>query len=163
MRRPVLFLAALLLAGAVVFITGQRVASRVCVQLASRPGDDLDWLRQEFRLSDAELARVRQLHEGYLPKCREFCARIDGSKQELQRMLEAGTNAPATVEQKLVEIGTLRGQCQAAMLQHFREVSQAMPAEQGQRYLKEMERLTLGVHEQMEERMSPAATAHGHH
>jgi hypothetical protein len=49
------------------------------------------------------------------------------------------------------------------MLQHFREVSQVMPPEQGRRYLAEMQRLTLGFHEQIERTMSPAATdPHGH-
>ncbi len=41
------------------------------------------------------------------------------------------------------------------MLAHFYEVSQAMPPEQGRRYLAEMQRLTLGFHEQIENTMSP--------
>jgi hypothetical protein len=50
------------------------------------------------------------------------------------------------------------------MLQHFREVSQVMPAEQGRRYLAEMQRLTLGFHEQIEHSMAPGASnPHGHH
>jgi hypothetical protein len=114
-------------------------------------------------LNDAELARVRQLHDGYLPICREFCERIDARKRELQALLASPANANATVEQKLIEVGTVRAQCQAAMLQHFREVSQVMPPEQGRRYLAEMQRLTLGFHEQIERTMSPAATdPHGH-
>jgi hypothetical protein len=39
------------------------------------------------------------------------------------------------------------------------EVSQAMPPEQGRRYLSEMERLTVGAGEQMEQTMSDH---HGH-
>ncbi len=163
MRRPLLILAAMLLLGGAVFFAGQRLVAHWCAQHAARPTDDLEWLRLEFRLTDAELARVRQLHEGYLPKCRDFCARIDKCKQELQNLLDSGTNSLPVIEQKLVDIGTLRAQCQAAMIQHFREVSQAMPPEQGRRYLTEMERLTLGVHEQIERTMSPAASGpHGH-
>jgi hypothetical protein len=164
MRRSVDALGGLLLvAGVLVFLGGQRVATQCCARMAAQPGDDLDWLRQEFRLSAADLERVRQLHEGYLPKCREFCARIDHSKQELHELIDAGTNGPTIIEQKLVEIGTLRAQCQAAMLRHFQEVSQAMPPEQGRRYLTEMQRLTLGFHEQVEHAMSPASSPHGHH
>jgi len=40
------------------------------------------------------------------------------------------------------------------MLQHFITVSQAMPPEQGQRYLAEMKQLTLGSHEEIESRMA---------
>ena len=164
MRRPLLILAVLMLAGAAVFFAGQRLAAHWCEKHMARPDDDLAWLRLEFRLNDADLARVRQLHEGYLPKCREFCERIEARKRELQAVLAAGTNPPAALEQKLVEVGTLRAQCQAAMLQHFREVSQVMPPEQGRRYLAEMQRLTLGFHEEIEHTMSPGAPSpHGHH
>jgi hypothetical protein len=163
MRRPLIILAAMLLAGAAVFLAGQRLAADWGAKHLARPTDDLAWLRLEFRLNDAELARVRQLHNGYLPQCGEFCARIDARKRELQAALASGTNTPATIEHKLIEIGTLRAQCQAAMLQHFRAVSQVMPAEQGRRYLSEMQRLTLGFHEQVERTMpSNASSPHGH-
>jgi hypothetical protein len=163
MRRPLLILAAMLLVGAAVFVAGQRLVGHWCSTHMARPTDDLDWLRLEFQLTDADLARVRQLHDGYLPRCRDFCERIDVRKRELQAALAAGTNPPASIEHKLVEIGTLRAQCQAAMLQHFQEVSQVMPPEQGRRYLAEMRRLTLGFHEQIEHTMAPgAATPHGH-
>jgi hypothetical protein len=163
MRRPLLILVVMLLAGAAAFFGGQRLVANWCAKHMTRPTDDLDWLRLEFRLNDAELARIRQLHDGYLPICRAFCERIDARKQELQALLVSPNHAAAAVEQKLIEVGTVRAQCQAAMLQHFREVSRAMPPEQGQRYLAEMQRLTLGLHEQIEHTMSPAATnPHGH-
>src|SRR5215471_15279402 len=38
----------------------------LCERRVANPADNLDWLRLEFRLSDAELARIRLLHEGYL-------------------------------------------------------------------------------------------------
>jgi hypothetical protein len=43
------------------------------------------------------------------------------------------------------------------MLQHFIAVSQAMPAEQGKRYLAEMQQLTLGTNDLMEQSMSDHA------
>jgi hypothetical protein len=163
MRRPLLLLAAMLLAGITVFLAGQRLAIHWRLQHATPATDDLGWLQMEFGLSDADLARARQLHEGYLPKCREFCERIDARKQELRAVLKAGTNASAAIEQRLVEIGTLRAQCQAAMLQHFRDVSEVMPPEQGRRYLAEMQRLTLGFHEQVEHSMAAdSPRPHGH-
>jgi len=162
MRRPLLILATMLLIGAAVFLGSQRLAAHWCAQHLAPATDDLAWLRLEFRLSEADLARVRPLHAGYLPKCHAFCERIEARKRELQTLLASATNAPAALEQKLIEVGTLRAQCQAAMLQHFREVSQVMPPEPGRRYLAEMQRLTLGFHEQIEHTMS-AASSHGHH
>lgn len=163
MRRSLLIALALVCVGAGVFFAGQRLVNSLCAQRLAPPTDDLAWLRLEFHLNDAELARVRELHDGYLPKCHHFCALIYQGKQDLQHLLASPTDA-AAIEKKLIEIGTLRAQCQSAMLQHFREVSQAMPPEQGRRYLDQMQRLTLGFHEQIEHSMSADASAHhGHH
>ncbi len=163
MRRSILILAAALLAGAGLFLAGHRVAALMCEKHMDQPADDLAWLRLEFRLSDGDLARVRKLHNGYLPVCGKFCERIEAKKLDLRAALASGTNAPSRIEQTLIEIGTLRAQCQAAMLQHFREVSEVMPPEQGRRYLAEMQRVTLGFHEQIERSMiSDPANPHGH-
>jgi hypothetical protein len=125
--------------------------------------DDLEWLRMEFSLGDAEMARIRALHEGYLPRCQEFCTRIAAQKRELRAALQTATNVTPDLEQKLSEIAALRAQCQAAMLRHFVEVSRAMPAPQGRQYLIKMEQLTLGGHDQMEQRMGEAHSSHGSH
>jgi hypothetical protein len=163
MRRSLLLLLAVVATGGVVCYGSFRLAGHLCCARMERPTDDLDWLRLEFHLSPPELARIRQMHEGYLPQCKSYCDRIAAKKQELELILPAGTNAAPAVEQKLAEIAALRAQCQAAMLRHFAEVSGVMPPEQGHRYLAEMQRLTLGFHEQVEHSMSPhSAGSHGH-
>jgi len=130
---------------------------RLCArQMAA---DDLSWLKREFRLSDSEMQSVRQLHEGYLPKCREMCEKIAQKQGEVEKALASGEAA----DKKLVELATLRAQCQAQMLRHFQEVSQAMPTEQGKRYLSEMQKLTLGFHQDIERSMGEMpASGHGH-
>jgi len=162
-RSPAILLLALA-AGIAVFAASFVVAQRVCAKRLAASADDLDWLRQEFQLSDAGLARVRQLHEGYLPRCAEMCRRIAVKKRELESALAGRTNLSSDAEQKLTELAALRAQCQTQMLRHFVEVSQAMPPAQGRRYLAEMERITLGSHEQIEQSMSsPGDHQHGHH
>ena len=64
---------------------------------------------------------------------------------------------------KLSAIAALRAQCQAQMLRHFVAVSEAMPPEQGRRYLAEIKRLTLGSHEQVEQSMNTGTPGHEHH
>jgi hypothetical protein len=132
-------------------------AMRLCArQMAA---DDLCWLKREFHLSDSDMGRIRQLHEGYLPRCREMCGKIAEKQSEVEKTLTNG-EAP---DAKLVELATLRAQCQAQMLKHFEEVSRAMPAEQGKRYLSEMQRLTLGFHQNFERSMGEMpASGHGH-
>ena len=159
MNRSLVILLGALALGAAVFAGSYLVSQRACVM--TRSADDLCWLRDEFHLSDAEMARVRQLHEGYMPQCAKMCALIAAKQAEVQTALGSGTNVTAGAQKKLTELGELRAQCQAQMIQHFVTVSQAMPPEQGRRYLVEMKRLTLGSHEGIEQSMSDH-TGHVH-
>jgi hypothetical protein len=164
MRRSLILLIALLMAGVAIAGGSYLLGCRICARQLAASGDDLAWLRREFRLGDAEMQRIRQLHEGYLPKCHENCALIAAKKQELQAALDHAQGMTPEAEQKLAEVAALRAKCQSNMLGHFYEVSQAMPPEQGRRYLAEMQRLTLGFHEQIENTMSgDTSSPHGHH
>jgi hypothetical protein len=164
MRRSMLILLAMVLAGVAIAGASYLLGWRICARQFAGSGDDLAWLRREFRLSDAEMQRIRQLHEGYLPKCHENCARIAAKKKELQAALDRAQGMTPEAQQKLAEVAALRAKCQVNMLGHFYEVSQAMPPEQGRRYLVEMQRLTLGFHEQIENAMSgDTSSPHGHH
>jgi hypothetical protein len=164
MRRSLILLIALLMAGVAIAGGSYLLGCRICARQLATSGDDLAWLRREFRLGDAEMQRIRQLHEGYLPKCHENCALIAAKKQELQAALDHAQGMTPEAEQKLAEVAALRAKCQSNMLGHFYEVSQAMPPEQGRRYLAEMQRLTLGFHEQIENTMSGGTSSpHGHH
>ena len=157
-RSLVILLGALVLCAALLG-GSYAVSRRVCQNCMAKSVSDLDWLQQEFHLSDAEMARIQKLHEGYLPKCAEMCAQIAAKKSEVETALNGSTN---TAQQKLAELAALRAQCQAQMLQHFTEVSQTMPPQQGRRYLAEMQRLTLGLHEKTESSMSESM-GHEHH
>jgi hypothetical protein len=161
MKRSVLILIAMILAAAAVGGGSFMLARRLCVQHLAAAGDDLSWLKSEFHLGDAEMRRIRALHEGYQPRCREICARIEDKQEELDAAMRSGAGVTPEVREKLAEVAALRAQCQANMLEHFFEVSKAMPPEQGERYLSEMRRLTLGYHEQIENSM--AAHHHEHH
>lgn len=157
-----LVVGALVTAAAVFVLTSQAVA-RWCAGRLVNPHDDLEWLRREFRLGPAELARIRELHAGYLPQCRARCTELAARKTELAAELAAqGTFSPRA-EALLREVAALRAECQADMLRHFIAVSRAMPPDQGRRYLAEMQRLTLGFHEQTEQAMTPAGhSGHAH-
>ena len=162
MNRSLVILLGALALGAAIFGGSYFISHRTTERCCTDPTDELSWLRTEFHLGDAEMARIRQLHEGYLPQCADMCAKIAAQKRELNSVLAGSTNITAEAQAKLKEIAELRAQCQAQMLQHFATVSQAMPPEQGQRYLAEMKRLTLGTHEQTEQSMS-GNTGHEHH
>jgi len=161
---PVFALAVLL--GIAAFGGAYLVSRQMCHPSAAAGADDLEWLRVEFKLGPAEMTQIRKLHEGYLPECAEMCRRIAEKQRELDAVLNGNPSTgplPDATRAKLVELGLLRAQCQSQMLEHFAEVSRAMPPEQGRRYLTEMQRLTLGSHEQIEQSMSNhEGHAHGH-
>jgi heme A synthase len=162
MNRSLLILLGALALGAAIF-TGAYVATRhTTVKCCANPADDLSWLRTEFHLNDAEMTRIRKLHEGYLPQCAEMCAKIAAKKNELAALPATDPHFAVAAQAKLNEIAALRAQCQAQMLRHFIAVSQAMTPEQGRRYLAEMKRITLDPHGQMEQSMS-GTTGHEHH
>lgn len=161
MRKPLLIVLAALMFGVIVFAGAYFGVRHLCVEGMAQSTDDLDWLRVEFHLTDADLAKVRVLHEGYLPICETNCIQIAARQRALALAIAAGTNTPATLDQLRGEVSALRSKCQSEMLAHFEEVSLALPPGQGQRYLAEMKRLTLGSHEQVEASMS-GTNGHGH-
>ncbi len=158
-RRLLISLLLTLLVGGAVFGLCYWVASRVGLATQRHASDDLAWLGREFHLTDGELARIRVLHEGYLPNCQMMCVRIDAKNRELAELLQNSTNLAGAIEQKLAETATLRAECQAQMLRHFQAVAGTMPDLQGRRYLAEMHRLTLGLPDPQEAR---PGTHHDH-
>ena len=103
------------------------------LQQSDKP--ELAWLKEEFKLSDAEFKRVSELHAAYLPQCRDMCREIDGHNVKLQMLLSGATNMMPEITVSLTESSRLRSECQSMMLRHFFQVSQTMPPEQGRRYL----------------------------
>jgi hypothetical protein len=154
MNRSLIVVLGALALSAAVFAGAYFVGQRAGVVYCANPADDLSWLRTEFHLNDAEMAHMRQLHESYLPQCAKMCALIAAKKAEVQAALANGSNLTADAQNKLTELGELRAQCQGQMLRHFIAVSQAMPPAEGRRYLAEMEQITLGSHEAIEQSMS---------
>jgi hypothetical protein len=104
---------------------------------------ELAWLKKEFKLSDAELSRIANLHETYQPHCDIMCRRIEEQNEKLRKSLASGSAMTPEIEATVAEAARLRGECQRDMLRHFLEVSQTMPPEQGRRYLAWISERTL--------------------
>lgn len=112
-------------------------------QIAEQAVPELAWLKNEYKLSEAEFARVTRLHEAYLPRCAEMCRRIADKNEEL-KILVALTNAlTPEIAQNLSDAAQLRAECEKRMLAHFYEVSRTMPPEQGKRYLQWIQQKTI--------------------
>ena len=118
---------------------------------------ELTWLQHEFNLSDPQFARISQLHKGYLPQCRERCRHIEELNHKLMQAIGATTQMTPEIEKLLADRARMRADCQAEMLKHFFEVSRAMPAEQGKRYLAWVQAQTC-LHELTMNHAAAAAT-----
>lgn len=107
------------------------------------PQPELAWLRREFNLSDAEFARITQLHEAYLPQCRERCRLVERQNERLGQLLAQADTVTPEIRTLLAERATIRAECEAEMLKHFLAVSRTMPPEEGRRYLAWIVQQTL--------------------
>jgi len=108
---------------------------------------NLEWMKQEYHLSDAQFVRVIELHKAYWPKCGEMCGRIDDKNGKLQELLAATNVVTPEIKAALAEVAQVRIECQTAMLQHFYDVSQVMPPDQARRYLAWVHEETLLPHQ----------------
>jgi hypothetical protein len=143
MRRPGLILFAGLAAAALAYCGVYYAGTANCCHTPQGGAPELAWLKQEFRLSDAEFTRISAMHEAYLVGCAERCRRIDLKNEELARLLAATNNITPEIEKALADSALLRADCQKKMLQHFYEVSRTMPPEQGKRYLAWVQKQTV--------------------
>jgi len=150
MMRPVL----ILLLGALIGAGGYWVAFSSTGPKSAFIREDnmpaLGWLKQEFKLSDADYRKVCDMHREYLSGCAERCAKIDEQSARLRSLMADAQGVTAEIEQALAEVARLRADCQKQMLVHCFKVSQTMPPEQGRRYLEFVEKTIIGdAHSQM--------------
>lgn len=111
------------------------------MEQSARP--ELAWLKNEYHLSGAQFTEVVRLHDDYKPKCLEMCRRIDDQNAKVQQLLAATNTVTPEIKQALADTARLRAECESAMMQHFYEVSRAMPPDQGKRYLAWVQSETL--------------------
>jgi uncharacterized protein YnzC (UPF0291/DUF896 family) len=131
-----------------------------CRTLAREPQPELAWLKKEFHLSDAEFARISQLHEAYLPQCRERCRVVQQQDEKLQQLLAQSATVTPEIQTLLAERAKTRADCEAEMLKHFLAVSRTMPPEEGRRYLAWVETQTSLRGQAMEQRHRTADEPH---
>jgi hypothetical protein len=135
MKSAIAILIAGLIACAAAFCSFYLLGTAAHREILHGQTPELAWLQKEFQLSDGELARVTKLHEAYQTHCMQMCGRIDEQTGRLKKLLASTGTLTPEIEATIAEAARLRGECQRDMMRHFFEVSQAMPPEQGRRYL----------------------------
>lgn len=115
-----------------------RYATASTQAMLSVPNGSMEWLRQEYHLSDSEFAHVQQIHQAYAPKCDLMCGKIAAANERLEQVIAGSKEYSPAVDAAMAECLAVQAECRRAMLRHVYEVSAAMPAAEGSRYLKMM-------------------------
>lgn len=160
MKKGPLILLLGLLASGLAFSGFYYLGTVRCRDMMRESKPELAWLKKEFKLTDAEFNRISQLHEAYLPQCRERCKRIKEQDEKLQQLLATSKTVTPEIQNLLAERAKTRAECEAAMLQHFLEVSRTMPPKQGERYLAWVQQQTSLRGQGMQERHDMADEPH---
>jgi hypothetical protein len=130
-----LFAAATAFAG---YWTYYRCATAPARTMLTEGGGEMEWLRREYHLSDAQFSRIQQLHREYAPKCDLMCEKIGKANAHLDEFILANKTYTPEVEAAMKECLTVQGECRQALLKHVYAVSAEMPAQDGVRYLAMM-------------------------
>ena len=141
MKKGLLVLAAALLAGIASFYAtrwhvagGHHHGGRTMMDAMP----ELEWLKRDLRLSEAQFAKVKELHAAYRPKCTEMCQRIAEAHEKMQSLALAGGEMTPGLQAALKEHADLHLECQQTMLQHLYRTAATLDEAQAQQYLKTM-------------------------
>ena len=115
-----------------------RCATAPARAMLTEQGGEMQWLRREYHLSDAQFSHIEQMHREYAPKCDLMCAKIAQANARLDQLISASHSVTPDVEAALKEAAAVQENCHQAMLGHIYAVSAAMSPEDGARYLQMM-------------------------
>jgi hypothetical protein len=105
------------------------------VERALAGQDAMEWLRADFKLTAAQFAAIKKLHDSYSVVCEKHCNDIMDAvhaRDTLKARPAADGVAVAAAERKVEE---LRLVCESAIASHVRECAKHMSPEAGERYL----------------------------
>lgn len=134
MKRGLLILAACLAIAAVGYGVYYRGATASARAMLARSDGEMEWLRQEFHLSDAQFAKVEALHAAYVPKCDEMCRKIAEANARLEELVSQAHQLSPEIAAAFDRATAVQADCRKQMLAHIYEVSAQMDPVQGRRY-----------------------------
>lgn len=123
-----------LVAGAAGFVTFRATGDK-SVARALEQQDALAWLKADFKLSDAQFAAIKQLHDSYSIVCEAHCNDIMlavRARNELKASGQKDAAVLAAAERRVEELRTI---CETAIAAHVRACASHMSPEAGERYL----------------------------
>jgi len=136
-RSLLILLLAAVIAGAGYWIY-YRCATAPSRTMLKESGGEMEWLRREYHLTDAQFTRIQQMHREYAPKCDLMCEQIAKANARLDQLILANKTYTPEVATAMKECLAVQGECRQALLAHVYAVSAEMPEADGARYLEMM-------------------------
>jgi Spy/CpxP family protein refolding chaperone len=99
---------------------------------------ELEWLRDELKLTDQQFTAVAALHEAYRPTCEALCMRVRKSHEKIKQLASPSQPVSPELEEALKEHALLHVECQKAMLNHLHQTAALMSPEQAKTYLSSL-------------------------
>lgn len=138
MKRLAVILAAAVAAAVLGYLLVGLRHGATAVALEGARGADLAWIRAEFAISDEQFVAVQALHDAYAGQCAQHCADIVAARTH-RDALRSAAGTPAELREAERRIVTLEAVCNDATRAHLRRVAGAMPAAEGERFLRTVE------------------------
>ena len=138
MKKGLLIILLAVAAAAGGYRTYFRCATMPVQSMLTQPGGEMEWLRREYRLTDAQFARVKQVHGEYAPSCDAMCARIAKANAHLNELIQANSTLTPEVQVAFEQCAAVQADCRRALLAHIYAVSAEMSPADGARYLEMM-------------------------
>ena len=123
----------------------------------------IEWVKQEFRLSPTQAARIAELHALHGERCAEHCLAIQRARRQLRQAREQARGADEihAAEEHLAQVDQA---CRDSLSRHVHEIASVMADEEGRRYLSiVLPRIaTFDHHASPDLRLSPGESHHAH-
>lgn len=115
-------------------------ATRPVHAMMKQPEAEMEWLRREFGISDAQFEKIKTRHAAYRPTCEEMCRKIVDANGRLDQAIRSSTTMTPEVDAALRRATEVQQECRQAMLAHIYSVSAEMNPESAKRYVEMMKR-----------------------
>jgi hypothetical protein len=136
MNRGIALLLATVAISFAAFWCSYQLSTRPTKALLAQQDCGMEWLQKEYRLSEAQFARIEKLHEAYRPACARRCGQVAAAHAKVRELTASSVAMTPEIEAALKEWTLLENDCRLAMLKHVYAVSAEMSPEEGCRYLK---------------------------
>ncbi len=131
------------------------VATAAGISQWRQPKAPVDWMRQEYGLTQEQADRVAKIERDYGSRCAEMCAWINRANEHLSELVRANRAVTPEVRSAITAADEVRADCRASMLAHFYEVAAVLPETKREKYLGTVLPAVLHPEEMGGQRIAP--------